>query len=102
MPLRLPHVSVKTESVTCKFDADLYADLEAYAAAVEAERGEPLPLPTLITTIVRDYLQHDPDFMRQRRQAAIPRARPQLPGQDRRNGPQSPPVSRAQGDGGTP
>lgn len=77
MPIRLPRVSLKTVSVACKLDADLYTDLEAYAAAYEAEHGEAIPVPTLIATILWDYLQHDPDFMRQRRQAAAaPRARP--------------------------
>ncbi|MGE3541550.1 MAG: DUF2274 domain-containing protein [Candidatus Tectimicrobiota bacterium] len=107
MPLRLPHVAVTTVSVPCKFDDDLYADLEAYAALFEAERGKPIPLPTLIATIVQDYLQHDPDFMRERRQAtAAPRARPapasaasRPASQDRRNGPQSPPVPHGQRDG---
>ncbi|MGE3537826.1 MAG: DUF2274 domain-containing protein [Candidatus Tectimicrobiota bacterium] len=110
MPLRLPHVSVTTVTVTCKFDDDLHADLEAYAATFEAERGKPIPLPTLIATIVQDYLQHDPDFMRERRQAAAaPRVRPtpasaapRPPGPERRNGPPSVPASRAQGEGGAP
>jgi len=102
MPLRLPHVAVKTVSVPCKLDADLYADLEAYAAMFEAERGESIPLPTLIATIVRDYLQHDPDFVRHQRQTAAPRTRPKPAGQDRRNGVPSAPVSRAQDDGGAP
>ncbi|MGE3542228.1 MAG: DUF2274 domain-containing protein [Candidatus Tectimicrobiota bacterium] len=100
MPIRLPHVSVKTVSVPCKLDADLYADLEAYAAVFEAERGDPIPLPTLIATIVEDYLQHDPDFIRQRRQAAAARARPKPPGPERRNGAPSPPT--AQGESGVP
>ena len=110
MPLRLPHVSVKTVSVACKLDADLYADLEAYAAAIAAERGDPIPLPTLIPTILRDYLQHDPDFMRQRRQAvAAPRARPtpasvapRPPGPDRRNGPLHSPPPQAPSAGDLP
>jgi hypothetical protein len=88
--------------VTCKFDADLYADLEAYAALFEAERGEPIPLPTLIATIVRDYLQHDPDFVRHHRQTAALRTRPKPAGQDRRNGVPSASVPQAQGDGAVP
>jgi len=54
----------------------VHADLEAYAAAYEAQYGEAIPLAVLITTIVRDYLQKDQAFMRQRRQAAAtPQAR---------------------------
>jgi len=102
MPLRLPHVAVTTVAVTCKFDADLHADLEAYAAMFEAERGKPIPLPTLIATIVQDYLQHDPDFMRERRQTAAPRARPKPAGPDRRNGVLHIAVPHAQEDGGAP
>ncbi|MGE3538667.1 MAG: DUF2274 domain-containing protein [Candidatus Tectimicrobiota bacterium] len=108
MPLRLPHVSVTTVTVTCKFDDDLHADLEAYAATFEAERGKPIPLPTLIATIVQDYLQHDPDFVRERRQAAaVPRVRPtpastapRPSSQDRRHGVPSAPVSRPPGEDG--
>jgi len=69
MRIRLPRVVIKTVPVTCRLDADLHADLEAYAAAYEAQYGEPIPLAVLITTIVRDYLQKDQAFMRQRRQA---------------------------------
>jgi hypothetical protein len=77
MHIRVPRVALKTVPVTCRLDADLHADLEAYAAAYAVQYGETIPLPTLITTIVRDYLQKDPAFMRQRRQAeAPPRARP--------------------------
>jgi hypothetical protein len=75
MTIRLPRVSLKTVPVTCRLDADLHADLQAYAAAYEAQYGEAIPLAVLITTIVRDYLQKDQAFMRQRRQAeASPRA----------------------------
>ena len=110
MPIRLPRVSLKTVSVACKLDADLHADLEAYAAAYQAEHGDTMPIPTLIVTILWDYLQHDPDFMRQRRQAAAaPRARPtpastvpRPPGQDRHNGPMSQPTPHAQGEGDAP
>ncbi len=101
MALRLPHVAVATVVVTCKFDEDLHADLEAYAAMFEAERGKPITLPTLIATIVQDYLQHDPDFVRERRQATTPRIRPKPTGQDRRNGIPSAPVAQGQENGGT-
>jgi hypothetical protein len=86
MPLRLPHVAVNTVAVTCKFDEDLHADLEAYAAMFEAERGKPIPLPTLIATIVQDYLLHDPDFVRERRQTTASRPRPKPTGPERHNG----------------
>ena len=69
MTIRLPRVSIKTVPVTCRLDADLHADLEAYAAAYEAQYGDAIPLAVLMTTIVRDYLQKDQAFMRQRRQA---------------------------------
>ena len=49
----------------------------AYAAAYEAQYGEAIPLAVLITTILRDYLQKDQAFMRQRRQARTP-AQPHL------------------------
>jgi len=83
MSIRLPRITIKTVPITCRLDADLHADLEAYAAMFEAERGKPIPLPTLITTIVQDYLQHDPDFVRERRQTTTPRARPKSTGPDR-------------------
>jgi len=99
MSIRVPRVSNKTVPVTCKLDIDLHADLEAYAAAYEAQYGEAIPLAVLITTIVRDYLQKDQAFMRQRRQSiAAPQARatpgstatrPQ--GQDSRDGVRSHP-----------
>ena len=74
MSIRLPRVSIKTVSVTCKLDADLHADVEAYAAEYAAKFGDAITVPALIAAIVRDYLQRDPDFMRQRRQvAAAPR-----------------------------
>ena len=102
MALRLPHVAVKTMTLTCKLDTDLYADLTAYAAALEAERGDPIPLPTLMTIIVRDYLQHDPDFMRQRRQGGPTRVRPgsRPPGAARRNGGPGLPGAHADGEDG--
>jgi hypothetical protein len=96
MPLRLPHVAVATVVVTCKFDEDLHADLEAYAAMFEAERGKPIALPTLIATIVQDYLQHDPDFVRERRQTAASRPRPKLTGPKRHHGVPSAPVPQGQ------
>src|SRR5262249_22563792 len=76
MKIRVPRIAMKTVPVTCRLDADLHADLEAYAAAYEAQYGEAIPLAVLMTTIVRDYLQKDQAFMRQRRQAvATPQAR---------------------------
>jgi hypothetical protein len=76
MTIRLPRVSIKTVPVTCRLDADLHTDLQAYAAAYHAQYGEEMTLPMLITTMVRDYLQRDQAFMRQRRQAdATPQAR---------------------------
>jgi hypothetical protein len=99
MPLRLPHVAVTTVVVTCKFDEDLHADLEAYAAMFEAERGKPIALPTLIATIVQDYLQHDPDFVRERRQAAASRPRPKPTGPERHNGTSRTPASQVPGAG---
>jgi hypothetical protein len=75
MSIRLPRITIKTVPITCRLDADLHADLEAYAAAYEAQYGDAIPLALLITTIVREYLQKDQAFMRQRRQAeAAPRA----------------------------
>jgi hypothetical protein len=110
MPIRLPHVPTTTVKVTCELDADVHADLEAYAAVHEAERGTPIALSKLLNTIVWDYLRHDPDFMRQRRQAApAPRARPtptstapQPSGPERRNGPINQSIPRTQGEGGVP
>ena len=67
MKIRVPHVTMKTVPVTCRLDVDLHADLEAYAAAYEAQCGEAIPLAVLMTTIIRDYLQKDQAFMRQRR-----------------------------------
>lgn len=106
MPLRLPHVPTTTVKVTCELDADVHADLEAYAAVHEAERGTPIALSKLLNTIVWDYLRHDPDFMRQRRQAAAPRARPtpastapRPSALDRRNGAPSPPTPQGQREG---
>ena len=76
MTIRLPRVSIKTVPVTCRLDTDLHADPEAYAAAYEAQYGEAIPLAVLITTIVREYLQKDQAFVRQRRQlAAAPQTR---------------------------
>ncbi len=105
MTIRLPRVSIKTVPVTCRLDADLHTDLQAYAAAYEAQYGEAIPLAVLITTIVRDYLQKDQAFMRQRRQAeAAPRAqatpesaetRPHT--RDRRDGALSQPSHRLNG-----
>jgi len=74
-------------------------DLEAYAAAYEAQYGEAIPLAVLITTIVREYLQKDQAFMRQRRHAAAtPPARgtparmtPRPQGQDGHEGARSQP-----------
>jgi hypothetical protein len=75
MKIRVPRITIKTVPVTCRLDADLHADLEASAAAYEAQYGDAIPLAVLITTIVRDYLHKDQAFMRQRRQAeALPRA----------------------------
>ena len=75
MSIRLPRVSITTVPVTCRLDADLHTDLQAYAAAYEAQYGEAMPLAVLITTIVRDSLQKDQACMRQRRQAeASPKA----------------------------
>ena len=102
MPLRLPHVSVTTASVTCQRAADLSADREASAALLEAERGEPIPLPTRIATIGRDSLQHDPDVVRHQRQTAAPRTRPPPAGQDRRPGAPSVPVPQAPDNGAVP
>ena len=84
-----------------KFDADLSADLEASATLFEAERGEAIPLPTRIATIVRDDLQHDPDVVRHQRQTGAPRTRPMPAGQGRRNGPPRPPVSPGAGRWGS-
>jgi hypothetical protein len=94
MRIRVPRMTIKTIPVTCRLDADLYADLEAYAAAYEAQYGEAIPLAVLMTTIIRDYLQKDQAFMRQRRQAdAAPQTRTtrdsttrQHPEQDRHDG----------------
>ena len=69
MKIRVPHVTMKTVPVTCRLDVALHADLEAYAAAYEVQYGEAIPLAVLMTTIVREYLQKDQAFMRQRRQA---------------------------------
>src|SRR5262249_22478902 len=99
MKIRVPRITIKTVSVTCRLDADLYADLEAYATAYEAQYGEAIPLAVLITTIVRDYLQKDQAFMRQRRQVAgAPQARAtpdstatRQPAQDSRDGGRSHP-----------
>jgi hypothetical protein len=107
MPLRLPHVCLTTVKVTCELSGDLHGDLEAYARLFQGERGKVIPLPTLIVTMLEDYLQHDPDFMRERRQAAAaPRARPapastasRPSSQDRRNGPQSQAASQGQREG---
>ena len=107
MPLRLPHVCLTTVKVTCELSGDVHAELEAYAALVKAERGVVMPIPTLIATMVQDYLQHDPDFLRERRQAAsAPRARPtpasaapQPSGPERRNGPQSQATPQGQREG---
>ena len=95
MTIRLPRVSLTTVPVTCRLDADLHTDLQAYAAAYEAQYGDAIPLAVLITTIVRDYLHKDQAFMRQRRQAdAAPQARatpastaPRPHGQDSHDGP---------------
>ena len=73
MKIRVPHVTMKTIPVTCRLDVALHADLEAYAAAYEAQYGEAIPLAVLMTTIVREYLQKDQAFMRQRRQVKPPR-----------------------------
>jgi hypothetical protein len=110
MPLRLPYVCLTTVKVTCELSGDVHAELEAYAALVKAERGTPIALSKLLNTIVWDYLRHDPDFMRQRRQAApAPRARPtpastasRPSAPERRNGPISQSVPRTQGEGGEP
>jgi hypothetical protein len=76
MKIRVPRIAIKTVPVPCRLDADLHADLEASAAAYEAQYGDAIPLAVLITTIVRDYLQKDQACMRQRRQAAAaPQAR---------------------------
>ncbi len=72
MKIRVPRIAIKTVPVTCRLDADLHADLEAYAAAYEAQYGDAIPLAVLITTIVREYLQKDQAFMRQRRQGGAP------------------------------
>jgi hypothetical protein len=58
--------------ITCRLNADLHADVEASAAAYKTQYGDAIPLALLITTIVREYLQKDPAFMRQRRQAETP------------------------------
>ncbi len=94
MKIRVPRMAIKTIPVTCRLDADLHAEVEAYAAAYEAQDGDAIALPVLITTIVRDSLQRDQDVMRQRRQAAAaPPARatpastaPRPQGQDRHDG----------------
>jgi hypothetical protein len=109
MPLRLPHVCLTTVKVTCELSGDIHAELEAYVAMLKAERGVVMPMPTLIATMVQDYLQHDPDFLRERRQtAAGPRPRPtpastapRPSGQASRNGPPNPPAPRA-AEGGQP
>ena len=75
MKIRVPRIAIKTVPVTCRLDADLHADVEASAAAYEVQDGDAIPLAVLITTIVRDDLQKDQTFMRQRRQAeTVPRA----------------------------
>jgi hypothetical protein len=110
MPIRLPRVSRKTIKVTCELNVDVHTDLEAYAAQYEAHHHETITIPELITDIVGDYLRRDPDFIRERRQAAAaPRARPapastapRPSAPERRNGPLSQSVSRTQGEGGEP
>jgi len=70
-----PRVSSTIVPVTCRLDADLQADVEASAAAYEAQDGDAMPLALLSTTMVREYLRKDQACMRQRRQAeASPRA----------------------------
>jgi hypothetical protein len=91
--------------VTCRLDADLHPDVQASAAAYEAQDGDAMPLAVLITTIVQEYLQKDQACMRQRRQAeASPRApatpestetRPHT--RDRRDGALSQPSHRLNG-----
>jgi hypothetical protein len=110
MALRLPHVCLTTVTVTCELSSDLHTDLETYARLVQAERGTEMPLSTLIATILDDYLQHDPDFVRQRRQAApkvrtratATRATPQPADQPRRTGPLHPPAPTASDEGPQP
>ncbi|MGE3537363.1 MAG: DUF2274 domain-containing protein [Candidatus Tectimicrobiota bacterium] len=107
MPIRLPRVSRKTVKVTCELNTDVQTELEAYAAFYEAHHHETITIPELITGIVGDYLRRDPDFMRERRQAAVaPRARPTTAsaaprpsGPERRNGPISQPGPRTPGEG---
>ena len=90
---------MKTVPVTCRLDVALHADLEAYATAYEVQYREAMPLAVLMTTIVREYLQKDQAFMRQRRQAeSTPQThvtsnstRRPPPGQDRGDGARSQP-----------
>jgi hypothetical protein len=46
-----PRVSITIVPVTCRLDADLQADVEASAAAYEAQYGDAIPRAMLITTL---------------------------------------------------
>jgi hypothetical protein len=45
--------------IRLRLEADIYAELEAYAELYEAEYGEPIDVPKLAAEILRQFLQKD-------------------------------------------